>query len=99
MVIAEISVISVGSVSQSHFVSRVIKIIERSGIRYQLTPMGTVLEGESIEEILDIVRRVHEELSMDENVQRILTTLKIDDRKDKKVRMEDKIKSVREKLD
>ncbi len=99
MVVAEISVITVGSVSQSHFVSRVIRIIEKSGIKYQLTPMGTILEADGVEQILDVVRTVHEEIFREGDIKRILTTLKIDDRRDKRVRMEDKVRSVREKLD
>ena len=84
MVIAEISVVVAGRVSQSEYVSRVIKLIEKSCLRYQLTPMCTILEAENVEEILDVVRKIHEELFKDESVPRILTTLKIDDRRDKK---------------
>ena len=32
--------------SLSPYVSRIIKIIDESGISYRLNPMGTVLEGE-----------------------------------------------------
>ena len=98
MVIAEISVVVAGRVSQSEYVSRVIKIIEKSCLRYQLTPMGTILEAENVEEILDVVREIHEELFKDESVPRILTTLKIDDRRDKKIKMEDKVRSVKDRL-
>ncbi|MBL8481409.1 MAG: thiamine-binding protein, partial [Rhodocyclaceae bacterium] len=31
--------------SKSPYVARIIDIIDRSGISYQLTPMGTILEG------------------------------------------------------
>ncbi len=32
--------------SLSAHVARILDVIDRSGVRYQLTPMGTILEGE-----------------------------------------------------
>ena len=37
---------SVQEESKSRYVARIIDVIDKSGVPYQLTPMGTILEGE-----------------------------------------------------
>jgi uncharacterized protein (TIGR00106 family) len=47
MVLLEFSIAPVGQgESVSAHVARVLDVIDRSGISYQLTPMGTIIEGE-----------------------------------------------------
>lgn len=82
--------------SVSHYVSRIIDMIDRSGVPYKLTPMGTVFEVESMEEALDIINRAYKQLEPD--CSRVYTTIKMDIRKGKGGRIESKIKSVEEKL-
>ncbi|MCK4948559.1 MAG: thiamine-binding protein, partial [Thermoplasmata archaeon] len=44
--LAEVSIFPIGEgVSLSKWVGRCLKIIDGSGLRYQLNPMGTVIEG------------------------------------------------------
>ncbi|MCX7738586.1 MAG: MTH1187 family thiamine-binding protein [Hydrogenothermaceae bacterium] len=82
--------------SVSPYVSRIIDMIDRSGVPYRLTPMGTVFEVESMEEALDIINRAYNQLEPD--CSRVYTTIKMDIRKGKSGRIESKIKSVKEKL-
>jgi len=82
--------------SVSEYVARVLKLIERSGINYVLTPMGTILEAESVEEIFNLIKRCHEELERDCN--RIILNIRMDFRKGKSNRMLQKVKSVEEKV-
>jgi len=98
MVIAEVTVIPLGtgSPSLSEFVAGAIRALEDSGIRYTLTPMGTVLEG-SLEEVLEAVRMLHR-LPLNKGVQRVSTRVVIDERTDRAASAEGKIKSVEEKL-
>jgi uncharacterized protein (TIGR00106 family) len=67
------------------------------GIKFQLTPMATIIEGE-LGRILDTVAKLHAN-TFDAGASRVLTSLMIDDRRDKEITMEGKIASVREKLE
>jgi len=98
MPIAEITVVPSGvGPSVSDYVARAIKVIEKhEDVRFQLTPMGTVIEGE-LDSILDVIRDVHN-CAFDDRVRRVLTLVKIDERRDKALTMEGKLNSVRSKL-
>jgi len=99
MAIAEISVVPLGTktASVSQYVARAIKVLEREGaIRYEMTAMGTIVEGD-LNRILELVKRMHEE-TFGEGVVRVLTTVKIDDRRDKTQGMKAKVESLQKKL-
>ncbi len=99
MAIMEISIVPMGtqSPSVSHHIARITRVIEQeSSVRFELTPMGTVIEGDA-GMLLDLARRMHESAFNDE-VKRIITSIKIDDRRDKQVSMEGKLNSLRTKM-
>lgn len=85
-----------GSTSLSAYVAQVHKVLEDSGVKNTLTPMGTVLEG-PLDELLAVIRRMHE-LPFLAGSQRVMTLINIDDRRDKTSTMEQKLQSVRDKL-
>ncbi len=91
-----ITPLGTGSPSLSAYVAKVHKVLEEAGIKYQLTPMSTIVEGD-VDEILSVARKMHEVL-FNEGVQRVVTSIRIDDRRDKKLTMEGKVKAVIEKL-
>lgn len=80
--------------SVSKQVSKIIDAIDKSGVNYQLTPMGTVVETETMREALDIIELAHDQLECD----RIYSSLKFDIRKNSKDRLKNKIKSVEKAL-
>ncbi len=41
--------------SVSHQVAKIIDMIDQSGLPYQLTPMGTIVETESVKDALRVV--------------------------------------------
>ena len=82
--------------SVSQYVSRIIKMIDESGIPYKLTPMGTVFETETIEEALKVIENAYKQLEPDCN--RVYSVIKFDIRKGKSNRLVQKIKSVESKL-
>jgi len=82
--------------SVSEYVAKVVDIVDKSGLSYVLTPMGTIIEGESWEEVMDVLRRGFEELQKE--CPRVSITMKIDYRKGKSGRLTAKVESVREKL-
>ena len=94
-VLIDFSIFPIGkNESVSPYVSRVVNIIENSGLAYELGPMGTAVEGEW-EEILTVVTACLNELKKDCN--RIYMNLKVDYRKDGTNRIENKVKSVARK--
>jgi len=99
MAIAEISVVPLGTKtpSVSQYVARAVKVLEQEkAIRYQATAMGTIVEG-ALDSILAVVKKMHEE-TFGEGVVRVLTTVKIDDRRDKAQSMSEKVNSLKKKL-
>ncbi|MGQ9678609.1 MAG: MTH1187 family thiamine-binding protein [bacterium] len=94
MPIFEISVVPVGtdSTSVSPFVRAAVEVIKKSGLNYQVTPMGTCIEGE-LDCILPLIKNIHETLFR-MGCHRLVTTVKIDDRRDKEITMQGKIARV-----
>ena len=83
--------------SVSAYVSQVIKMIRDSGVDYQLTPMGTIIETATMPEALGIIEKAYSVLEA-QDCNRVYSSLKFDIRKGKDNRLAGKIKSVREKI-
>ena len=83
--------------SVSAEVSQIIKVIREKTNRYQLTPMGTIIETNSFDEALEILSLCNKTL---ENLgaKRIYSSVKFDVRKDKNNRLLSKIKSIENKI-
>ncbi|MEM1994488.1 MAG: MTH1187 family thiamine-binding protein [Nitrososphaerales archaeon] len=98
-IIAEISVFPVSEgTSLSPYVKKAVEAISSvEGLRFQVTPMGTILEATSLEQILEAFKRAHKAVK-EAGAKRIVAQLKVDDRLDKPRRMEDKVKAVLETL-
>jgi len=82
--------------SVSEYVSRIVKMFKESDVNYQLTPMGSVFEVDTIEEATNYINKAYKCLESDCN--RVYTTIKMDIRKNKNNRMIQKIKSVEKKI-
>jgi uncharacterized protein (TIGR00106 family) len=94
--IVEFSILPVGvGASVSEHVATALDIVDNSGLRYQFTPMGTILEGE-YKAIMKTIRRCH--LAVLENCDRVVTTIKMDDRKQAVGEIEKKVASVESRL-
>ena len=81
--------------SVSLYVARSLRIIEESGLKYELNPMGTCIEGEWTQ-VMNVVDQCFKALERD--CERIYMTLKADYRKGKAGRLAGKVASVEEKL-
>jgi uncharacterized protein (TIGR00106 family) len=97
-VIVEVSVVPVGTgeASVSAYVRAAVKIIEETDLDYQVNSMGTCLQGEW-DEIFSTLKAVHDELAK-MGCNRIVTTVKIDDRRDKYGSMDAKIAAIEDEL-
>ena len=82
--------------SVSKYVSRIINMIDRYGVTYQLTAMGTIIETETLREALDIIERSYE--TLEEDCERVYSSLKFDIRKGKSNRLKTKIASVEREI-
>ena len=82
--------------SVSKQVSKIIDAIDKSGVAYKLTPMGTVVETSTMKEALGIIELAYEQLG---DCDRVYSALKFDIRKNSKNRLETKIKKVQTILD
>ena len=99
MAIVAVNIVPVGvGTSVSKYVAVAEKaIIDRPGIKRQLGPMFTTLEGD-LDEIMEAIREMQEAV-FETGVDRVITTIKIDDRRDVKATMEAKLESVNKKLE
>lgn len=99
MAIAEFTIIPIGTAttSLSGYVADLHKELEKhSDIAFEMTPMGTILEG-PLDRLLEVIRAVHE-VPFTNGAERVSTSIKIDDRRDKPASMKQKMKSVADKL-
>jgi uncharacterized protein (TIGR00106 family) len=98
MAIVFVSVAPLGTAdpSLSRYVAGVERILRDSGLKPELTAMGTIIEGD-LDAILPVLRRMHEQPFV-EGAVRVSTLIKIDDRRDKAASIEGKVRSVMEKL-
>ena len=102
MAIVDVTVIPVGTgtPSVSTYVAdihRVLKKYENEGkIRFQLTPMNTIIEGE-LPVLFEVIQEMHE-VPFEKGLARVCTSIRIDDRRDVKRKMEEKVDRVNELL-
>ena len=85
-----------GSASVGEYVVEIQKALEKSGLTYTLTDMGTTVEGSS-KELLILAGQLSE-MPFSKGVQRVVTQISLDDRRDKKIELGDKIASVAARL-
>ena len=96
----EISVYPMGTstTSASFYIAKGIESIQNmEGIRYEINAMGTVLESDNIDKIYDAAKSIMEVVH-NLGVNRVEVILKIDSRRDKEKKMEEKIESVNKYL-
>jgi uncharacterized protein (TIGR00106 family) len=93
--LAQFSLFPVGEKSLTKPVSSIIDLIDKSGLPYQTTAMGTLVEG-SYDEVFSLIKSCHNALKRDHD--RIYGVIKIDDRKGAKGRLKGKVNSVEKAL-
>ncbi len=96
-VIADICVVPIGvGVSLGSYIAACEKILTTAGLKTQLHGYGTNVEGEW-DQVMQAIKECHETLH-EMGVPRISSTVRIGTRTDRDQTIEDKIRSVREKL-
>jgi uncharacterized protein (TIGR00106 family) len=99
MAVAEVSIVPIGTKNTSvskHVVMALKALRKEKKVMYELTSMGTILEGE-LDDVLKAAKKMHEAV-LEGGARRVVTTIKIDDRRDKPLTMSGKVESVVLKL-
>jgi uncharacterized protein (TIGR00106 family) len=95
MLIAELVIVPLGTgtPSVSKYVARAIAELKALGLQPEVTAMGTIFETDDIAVVLEACRRVHESV-FELGAQRVVTTLRLDERRDKAGSIEQKVQAV-----
>jgi uncharacterized protein (TIGR00106 family) len=99
MATAELTVIGLGrsDPSAGEYIAEIQRrLAAQEKVRYKLQAMGTELEG-STKDILAVVAELHR-VPFELGLPRVYTVLKLDERRDKEQTLEDKVRSVKERL-
>jgi uncharacterized protein (TIGR00106 family) len=100
MATAELTVIGLGraEASAGTYIAEIQRrLAAQHKVRYELQAMGTNLEG-STEDILELVAELHR-VPFEMGLPRVYSVLKLDERRDKEQTLEDKVRSVEERLE
>ena len=97
MISAELTIIPIGTSETSLSKYVAVAALDKTGIKYKLSGMGTLLETENLDELFEALKVAHEAVFRD-GVNRVVTSVKIDDRRDREKTMDDKVLSVEKKL-
>jgi len=99
MISAELTILPIGTsnTSISNYVAAALTALEKTDIKYKLSGMGTIIESDDPDKLFHAVKMAHEAV-FTAGADRVATSIKIDDRRDKKRSVEDKVRSVEEKI-
>ena len=92
--VAEIFITPLGTGDSTirEYIRALLPLIEASGLRYQLTAMGTQVEG-PIDELLALTARLHEAtFDVSKGTDRVVTHLRLDERRGEPLTLEGKVK-------
>lgn len=98
MALMEISVLPVGLgvPGVGDYIADLVKYLRQQNFPHRLTDMGTLVEGPPAK-LLELARALHE-LPFERGVQRVITHITLDDRRDKRVSLGDKTQAVESRL-
>jgi len=99
MITADFGIVPIGNKENniSKYVTIAVNSIKNSGLNYELTGMGTQIEAENLDELYQAIKDAQEAV-FNLGIDRVYTVIKIDDRRDKKRLLKDKIKTVNDLL-
>ena len=100
MIQAEISIypMATRTTSASFYIAKAIESIKNlENLRYEINSMGIVLESDNID-IINKATKTMMETVHNLGINRVEVIIKIDSRKDKQVKMEEKIESIKKQM-
>jgi len=85
--------------SASFYIAKAIESIKKiENLRYQINPMGTILESDNIDVINNASKTMMETVH-NLGIARVEVVLKIDSRRDKHLKMEEKLDSIKKHME
>jgi uncharacterized protein (TIGR00106 family) len=98
LALLEISVLPVGTdgPSISSIVTRACREAKEAGVKFQVTPTATVMEGE-LSALMRVAENMHKAV-LQAGSPRVVTSINIDERRDKPLSMEESVEAVRVKV-
>ena len=100
MIQAEISIypMATRTTSASFYIAKAIESIKKiENLRYEINAMGTILESDDIDTINKATKEMIETVH-NLGINRAEIIIKIDSRKDKQVRMEEKVEAIKKQI-
>ena len=95
MIISQLTIVPmVEKISITNYIKKVIEVISKHNVRFETNAMATVLETENLDQLFKIVKDAHMAM-INEGVQRVVTELKIDDRRDKNATIDTKLNGIK----
>jgi len=101
MIQAEISIypMATRTTSASFYIAKAIESIQDiENLRYEINPMGTILESDDIDVINSASKKMMETVH-NLGIARVEVVIKIDSRRDKHVKMEEKLDSIKKQME
>ena len=94
MIISQLSIAPIGSNSSvSKYVKKVVDLIKKTNVKSEINAMATVIETKDLDTLLTLVKEAHM-IMVNSGAKRIITELKIDDRRDKNATITSKLKAI-----
>jgi len=78
------------------YIADAVALLEKRGLPFEVTAMGTIIEAD-VDKILDVAWEMHE-VTFGKDVLRVVTTITIDDRRDREASARDKAEAVGRRL-
>lgn len=94
MIVADVSVVPLGvGTSVSAYVKHAVRALDGSGLKVMHGPMSTSLEARTVDEVFAAVKKAHDAV-VAAGAKRVVTTVKLDDRRDKDHSMASKLSAL-----
>ncbi len=95
MIIAQLSIAPVGKeVSVSKYVKLVLETLKKEQVKFEINAMSTVIETDDLQTLFDVVEKAHNAV-LAAGAERVITELKIDDRRDKDATITSKLNALK----
>lgn len=94
MIVASLSIASLGKgTSVSSDVKIVLEILKKEQVTYKTNAMSTVIQTKDLETLFRVIQKAHQAVAS-AGAERIITEIKIDDRRDKEATIDTKLQSL-----
>lgn len=99
LALLELRVIPVGTETSSFSssVSEAVRYIQDQGLKYQVTPTSTVIEGD-LDQLFQTAKTIHQNVFRNNGANRVITEISIDERIDKPMDMDQQVQTVQQSV-